>query len=239
LKAIGIALLAGLAVASASLLASSASPVGGAARQPYDLTSSADRKLLHFDRSHPACELWTDWRKLCSRMGPDGETTCRTDPYYSAEPSEPFCARGEAPSSDTLAAGLSRSRYCVQFMLHPPPRLTEPAGARYCIEYSADRPFGGGRIGQVETPDCLEWARANAPGCVADKEITEPFSCGAPRIRDFRGAYPYICTRWSPRAQCQHPVGDAEPDRGRISMLEATMLSAFPVWGVYCKRAEE
>jgi len=61
---------------------------------PYD-SSKADRALQAFDKNHPECALWSNWRKLCSRIGPGGSTYCRTDPDHPASPSAPFCAREE------------------------------------------------------------------------------------------------------------------------------------------------
>jgi hypothetical protein len=238
-----IAVLA-LAIADWSLPGLAASPRVGSTSRAYDLASSADRKLMDFDRTHADCEMWSDWHKLCSRMGPSGTTTCRTDPLHSAKPSEPFCAVGEPPSSDTLAEGLSRSRYCVQFMDHPPPHLTEPAGARYCTAYLPARPFGGERIEQVETPDCLGWLSASGVGCTTVESKTGPSSCTGAIMRGSRVIFPYVCTRWSPRVQCSHPVGDAEPERPtylqgvRVSVQEAPMLRSSPVWGTYCKRPQ-
>jgi hypothetical protein len=188
MKAITTALLAGFAMASGSVAASSA-PFAGSAHRQYDLSSLADRKLLHFDMTHPDCEMWTDWRKLCSRMGPDGTSTCRTDPLHPAKPSEPFCAMPGQSSGDTLAQGLSRGRYCAQFVDPPSPEQTGPRG--FCAIYRPGRPFGGERLAQMATPDCLKWTH---PGLV---------------LLDGRRrrVYAFMCTRWSHRVQCPRPVG--------------------------------
>jgi hypothetical protein len=235
LKAIPIELLAGLAIASGSLASPSAPPVAGTAHQPYDLASADDRKLLHYDRTHPDCDLWTDWRKLCSRMGPYGETTCRTDPYHSAKPSEPFCADDKIPHRDSLAEALSRSRYCVKF---DDTLQSEPIGAHYCALYQVDRPFNGARIAQLETPDCLAW---NSPPvtCVTGAGDTDGTpSCSSPSIRKLRREVPYACTKWSPTIRCRHPVGgigQEHPDNGVDLLFDVRILQdGRPVWGVYC-----
>jgi hypothetical protein len=59
---------------------------------PYD-NSKADQALRHFDINHRECELWSDWRKLCSRIGPNGSTYCQIDSSHPVKPSAPFCAR--------------------------------------------------------------------------------------------------------------------------------------------------
>jgi hypothetical protein len=231
-----IALLA-LAIASGALVTASAAPV--AVRQPYDLALSADRKLQHFDRTHPDCDLWTDWRNLCSRMGPSGATTCRTDPFHLAKPSEPFCAEGELPSSDTLLEGRSRSRYCVRFMDQLSPQQTEPKGAHYCALYRSDRPFNGERLAQMETPDCVQWSW-NEGDCVTDRNggNGEAPSCASSEVRKLRRQFPFVCTKWSSRARCPHPVGGAErEDDGSTSLLMEQLQVGRPVWGLYCKRS--
>ena len=48
---------------------------------PYD-SSKADRALQAFDKNHPECAVWSNWRKLCSRIGPGGSNYCRTDPDH-------------------------------------------------------------------------------------------------------------------------------------------------------------
>jgi hypothetical protein len=223
-----LALLAGLATASGPLPVSSVSPVGAHAPEPYDLASSADRKLLNYDRAHPDCDLWTNWRKLCSRMGPNGETTCRTDLYHSAKPSEPFCADSKPGRQDTPAEALSRNRYCAEFSVD---------GPRRCRFYQADRPFNGTRIAQLETPDCLRWTSL-AGACATNASDAEGLPlCSTVSIREPKQIAPYSCTKWSPGIQCAHPVGGDEPDRDNgIDMLMGPTSMQFvrPVWGVYC-----
>ena len=161
------------------------SPVGAdVAQVQYDLRSSEDQRLQDFDQSHVACEMWTDWRKLCSRMGLNGATTCRTDPLHTAEPSEPFCAVGrQHPADDTEAQISSRDRYCVRYATFSSQAegQLERKGRPVCVEYNANRPFSGQSIAQVETPDCLQWGSICATDTLgAAKGLP---SCGDPEVR--------------------------------------------------------
>ena len=76
----------------------SVSPVGGAAPPAYDRATSADRKLLDFDRAQPDCEMWTDWHKLCSRMGTGGATTIGPTPIIRPDPLSRFAPRANHPA---------------------------------------------------------------------------------------------------------------------------------------------
>jgi hypothetical protein len=176
-------------------------------------------------------------------MGPHGEATCRADPSHPARPSEPFCAKGEPPSSDTLAEALSRGRYCARYQDGLSEIQTEPKGAHYCAEYSPGRPFNGERIAEMASPDCLEWAdgQPSIPICAtggASGRRGLP-SCLAANIRKLRESYPFACTRWSPRLKCSRPVGGEEPDEGPTSVQDWPPLVDDPVWGVYCRRTQE
>ena len=228
-----------LIVASASVPSSSASPVPGSASQPYDLASQSDRELQHFDRTHPDCELWTDWRKLCSRMGLGGATRCRTDRRFPARPSEPFCAEGEPPNADTLSEAMSRSRYCSRFNDDLSPQQTEPKGAHYCDLYRSSRPFNGQQIAQMETPGCLEWTSGSVT-CVSGRSgKRRGRSCASTAIEPLERPFPFSCTRWSKRTECPHPVGGAELESGPTSILMEQLQIGRPVWGAYCKRTVE
>ena len=199
----------------------------------YDPTSHADRKLQQFDRSHPDCDLWTDWHKLCSRMGENGETTCRTDPYHRAKPSAPFCADYETARPDTLAEAQSRSRFCVKFGRGQP----EPPGAHYCGRYRSERPFNGVNIENLRTPECLEWGTYSVP-CTENKQNGGALPlCSSANLRKAPPTVAYACVKWAPTGYCRHPVGGREPERlsGGLSLLMPPPPQTIqPVWGVYC-----
>src|SRR3954464_6240791 len=71
-------------------------PVSGS----LDARRPDDRQMMAFDRSHPQCQLWTNWQKMCSRTGPGGATYCAIDAEMRVNPSRPFCV-------DTAATELS------------------------------------------------------------------------------------------------------------------------------------
>jgi len=127
--------------------ACSQAPDPGRAR--YD----ADAQLAAFDRAHPQCQLWTNWQKMCSRSGPNGETVCVTDPDRPVAPSEPFCtapqSAGRSPSS---AQVRSFARFCRADPLSP------PESPFHLCQGGDDRPFNGTRVAARLHPWCDLWA---------------------------------------------------------------------------------
>jgi hypothetical protein len=199
-------------LAYASLAAPVALPTR-ALERAYDLTIASDRDLLEYDRSHPECDLWTDWRKLCSRMGPNGATTCTVDTHHPAKASAPFCADSKLGHRDMRAEAASRSRFCAKWRV---PEFDRTSGKveRDCEFYKVERPFNGARVETLATPYCLKWL--------------------GPRNR----YSPLSCTLWSSNVACSDPIGGAEPptDNGGASMLidTPTLQIVRPVWGTYC-----
>lgn len=203
----------------------------GAPSEASDPDLAADRRLLAFDRTHPRCALWTDWWKLCSRMGPGGATTCRNDNLHSATPSEPFCAVGQAVANDTPAQQRSRFRFC---------RHRGPDGTQ-CGEYAADRPFGGENFAQMANRDCLAWGLGSQDGQICRTDVTaganNPLSCASLAVARRRMTYPFVCVVWSKTSACAHPVGGLRvegPTWNGISVQGLRPLSSEPVWGVWC-----
>ena len=135
---------------------------------PYD-QSETDQALAAFDRHHPLCALWTDWRKLCSRTGPKGSTYCRTDPEHPVTPSTPFCERSFAGrdrdttyeyESGTMTAVELKSALRFSHMVQEEASLR--GDGRYhssppYAEWAADRPFSGTSLRQMESPICASW----------------------------------------------------------------------------------
>jgi hypothetical protein len=215
-----------------------ASPSRTVAAKPagaYDSASVADRRLSTFDQAHPGCELWTDWRKLCARMGPGGSTTCRTDLLHHVAPSAPFCAIGLSPRDDSPDEAASRLRFCRR-------RGTD---GFHCADYAPERPFGGERIAQMEDPDCLAWGLGE-PGSVicrtdAPSGASSPPSCAAPAVRRLRMTSPFVCMAWSASAPCAAPVGGlplSAPSPTGVSVGVLRVLRDRPVWGVYCRNSK-
>lgn len=58
----------------------------------YASQQQADDALMAYQDAHPNCQLWTNWQKMCSRMGGHGEIVCVIDTVRRVRPSTPFCA---------------------------------------------------------------------------------------------------------------------------------------------------
>jgi hypothetical protein len=207
----GMVNVAVMTVANASFAAPLALPLKQTA-QASILAVTSDRSLKEYDQAHPDCDLWTDWRKLCSRMGPDGATTCTIDSHHPAKPSAPFCADSKLGHHDSLAEAASRRRFCAKW---DDAEYDRRSGAVYrtCKFYKAERPFNGTSIEPMASPYCLAWTYPN-----------HPYS-------------PLSCSKWSPDIQCAHPVGGDEPPKynGASLLIDiGTLQIVRPVWGTYC-----
>ncbi len=117
---------------------------------------AADRQLLAFGEVHPECQLWTNWQKMCSRTGANGEPLCVTDPGRSVPPSEPFCTAPRSALSETPTRAQlgSHRRFCR------PGRGTGGDRLRSC-EGGEDRPFNGRRLAARMHPWCQLWVDEN------------------------------------------------------------------------------
>lgn len=134
---------------------SSAQEVGEQRESRHQAVSAADRELTAFGEANPSCEIWTNWAKMCSRTGPNGEVTCVSDPDRPVRPSAPFCTGGAGASGPATTAQLaSYRRFC---------RARSGRGAeqfRTC-EGREDRPFNGRRIAARSHSWCQLWADEN------------------------------------------------------------------------------
>jgi hypothetical protein len=115
---------------------------------------SADRQLAAFDRTHPQCQLWTNWQKMCSRTGANGASVCVVDPDRPVAPSAPFCVAGDGSplGPPTAAERASHRRFCSN-------ATSEGAAAPLGLcEGNEERPFNGRRIAARQHPWCEMWA---------------------------------------------------------------------------------
>jgi hypothetical protein len=193
-----------------------------------DLMRPADVQLAAFDRSHPQCQLWTNWQKMCSRAGPNGSTFCVTDPERPAAPSEPFCV---APfqSDYSGAEAESHDRFCA-------PRSAENQRAHpgQCERYQRDRPFNGFHVTARRSPLCRRWVDVRTRRTICVERPGGHHSCG--RNERF-GDAPLACAEMSERPPC-HPDSD-----GIIQHIEAETITSdvhfspytTPVNGLYCQ----
>lgn len=206
--------------------------------KPYDVSSPADRQLMAFDKAHPACRMWTDWHKLCSRTGKNGTTFCRTDPTSRVKPSTPFCAGG--PDERSAAEAVSSIRYCATrektFAKADKYRATGPYA---CTRYQSPRPFSGERIEQMLHPACQIWGD-DYPGpaiCSTDPQKDGLPSCDSRDVRAILRTEPFVCRKWKPVPGCKRLIGGLpyyQPQPGDLDVRDAHMLSTSSVSGTYC-----
>jgi hypothetical protein len=198
----------------------------------------SDARLLSFGRTHPHCQLWTNWHKVCSRTGAHGATTCFTDPDRPVAPSEPFCTAADSPSSETVTPAqiASYSRFC-HYQAAPG---IEPF--RICAGPEAEeRPFNGRRIAARLHPWCEIWADERMrPVCqsgnVAGLHLRQ---CGPLARQGFEAPTRLQCVRRSVPSWCEEAGllgnGPEYPYSGTMIMLGYTTGPATVV-GVYCER---
>ncbi|HEX8401244.1 MAG TPA: hypothetical protein VF628_06015 [Allosphingosinicella sp.] len=109
----------------------------------------ADAALAAFEASNPSCEIWSNWQKMCSRIG--STVHCTIDRAKRVKPSAPFCVGQWEEATEEEQA--SRMRFCEEpdYLTFGKRRL--PA----CNRYRADRPFNGRRLKPIISPACAEW----------------------------------------------------------------------------------
>lgn len=190
----------------------------------YASQADADAALERFAEENPSCQLWTNWQKMCSWTGPDGNSFCVRDAEQPVEPSTPFCARRNRALEPRAAAELfvgnydvntegraaqaSRNRYCVRFRSD---NMDGSEGFR-CFLYMAERPFNGMRDPSGSHPACSEWGKFNSVG-------------------------PYFCRAISSVSPCPDLRGHVAPPRITADGLYAgssPVAESMPIWGVFC-----
>ncbi|MEO8722340.1 MAG: hypothetical protein ABI395_02295 [Sphingobium sp.] len=138
---------------------------------PYS-NSKADRALKAFDVGHPQCAIWSDWHKLCSRIGPNGATYCRTDPEHPTNPSAPFCAALEGQPYFTDGENLPKdetpeqrkSRFRFSHIVISKSVIDSPASEKGTIItqsghlWNENRPFRNQSFRYLENPGCDVWS---------------------------------------------------------------------------------
>jgi hypothetical protein len=228
------------------------------------LTDSAEAKLAAFDRAHPTCALWTDWSRMCSRTGPDGETFCVRDPDRPVAPSEPFCVSegGKAWHERvwTPAQRVSAERFCTKIETVTPswyqvgpdgPGELQTIAVRGCTEFDPDRPFNGKRVSARRHPWCLAWGRVREDkvACTEQGSKRDGPSCSGlatQRHEDKLGlfcgesAVPDWCSGASYSAGGNFPLPDdfALPNGEELIIVgPGSSLHEQEVVGVYCARS--
>lgn len=250
--------LAGFAVAALGQAPPKAVMAGGLSiPEAYD-NSQADRRLQAFDKAHPTCAVWTDWRKLCVRRGPNGATVCDIDASHPTSPSAPFCVReighpiytmGTGPRDETRAELQSRLRFS-----HPAPdRATDRV-------WQENRPFNGRDLEGFAYPGCRIWSYRNARQggqddiCATDRR---PGIRACPRHPAIVPGSVPICTEVQPGSPCAPKPPEKvskhgkspDPSRDRSAALpegfdegDAVLIGPspeiFPVYGFKCPQVK-
>lgn len=131
-----------------------------------------------FGQSKPDCEIWTNWRKVCSRTGEVGGVLC-SEAAMPVSPSAPFCMAetgesysGLAPDA-TVAQRESFNRFCVEYA----DGREQPANV--CVRWQTDRPFNSLRLSELAHPWCARWSLAVNPNVNAELSAELGYYCSS------------------------------------------------------------
>jgi hypothetical protein len=176
----------------------------------YKTQAQADAALDQFDKANPNCQLWTNWQKMCSRLGKQGENThCNTDPSFPSRPTRPFCIASLESQLVTNAEQLPNSEdidvlnvYCA--------RIEKVDGKSLCRKMKARRPFNGLSLAALRHPFCEVWSKnskkicsesGSSPGIptcsniINNKQGSGKFYCETIISGDERVEYEYGCRK--------------------------------------------
>ena len=211
--------------------------------------------LAAFGRANPQCQLWTDWRGMCSRTGSQGGTVCTEDPSRPVAPSEPFCVadtpRGDGAADLSAMSEAQRSsilRFCES--THRLPTRPDGRAPEFCSSFRADRPFSGRSIAARIHPWCGAWndVATGRPVCTVDGRGSAPRCAelaSANRLHE-RGLYCSVRTipQWcegvrgfgtrSAGADPARPTVGLDPTRPAVAIGDRDEIHA--VSGIYCRR---
>ena len=184
----------------------------GEAGVPTFSVAEGERQMAAFDRANPQCQAWSNWRKSCSRSGPNGSTYCWSDPHREVAPSAPFCATGPESNANNQSATelASNDRFCEAWETYgrfgaegelPP--------VRECVRFRPDRPFNGRRLAAVVHPWCEAWRDPYtlAPVCSSRRDPPAGVpSCSLLVRRGYVHPNAMECAGWTPSVPCLRPA---------------------------------
>lgn len=238
------------------------SGMGGAA-------SDARALLTAFDKSNPACQLWTNWETMCSRTGPQGETICVADPNRPVAPSAPFCAEPFSANPAVIgydAAFLNQDqtasvlRFCDQVVNTEMPFMTGDERVmipiRICRKFQADRPFNGYRVAARRHVWCDEWSDAASENVVCselEEGDGEAQRCDSLASSGYEHPSRLYCSSWNLPHWCQaarsfydyvSSSGRPAPTDDAQDFNDAIYFgsqppAAAPIYGVMCAAPRE
>lgn len=223
---------------------------------------SANGAMVDFGRDNPKCQLWTDWRLMCSRSGDEaGETVCVTDPGRQVEPSAPFCTDsylGYDAANLNAAQTQSVLRFCevVADMEIPEVRDGERimTPIKLCQKFQKDRPFNGRRVAARLHPWCDEWSDSENRSVVCtvpSGESGRTSSCNALAAEGYAHNTRLYCSKWKLPDWCHQGRGFYDFVRGRpaptddaqdysdVIYFGSQPPTAAPIYGVQCSSTKE
>ena len=177
--------------------------------------SNALTSIHNFGTANPGCEAWTDWNKLCSRVGRNDEIYCASDPTRTVAPSEPFCLSSDDPElsypPNKPSARASANRFCAD-------ELTDGGLPQCSFRKFMRRPFDGKSLSGRRHPYCAVWAEEHTskPVCAEGNEFPELPRCDALAATGYRADNILYCAHDANEADrvCKYVDGVSSKRRG-------------------------
>ena len=160
--------------------------------------SNALTSIHNFGTANPGCEAWTDWNKLCSRVGRNDEIYCASDTTRTVAPSEPFCLSSDDPElsypPNKPSARASANRFCAD-------ELTDGGLPQCSFRKFMRRPFDGKSLSGRRHPYCAVWAEEHTskPVCAEGNEFPELPRCDALAATGYRADNILYCAQENSR----------------------------------------
>lgn len=205
-------------------------------------TTAEQQNLLLFGRNNPECAMWTDWHKLCARMG-SGRVECRADSARTVKASTPFCVAGEQANAESASIGLNPSamRFCRKKQTEYGHSRRDEESYQVCARFAPDRPFNGRRIASLDHEACDIWSDANSgiAVCSNNNGLNAKLpACSELAKKRYEHKNLLICSAWSAamKGRCKNPQPtESTPWPGaEIIIPDRPRYSGLPANGVYC-----
>lgn len=196
--------------------------------------NQADADLKAFGERNPSCQLWTNWQKMCSSLGPQKGLYCKVDPSFLVKPSVPFCADRDRHqfSAEERASIL---RFC-----EVPGDNSSVSMRGICARFRHSRPFNGYNLAARLHPYCQEWSDAQTHRVVCRVDGRGAPSC-TERARLNSNSGPLFCSRTIEKPPCtlgEYGVVQPAPSDADITVEGPLKYipTQFPVNGIYCRK---
>jgi hypothetical protein len=197
-------------------------------------------QLASFGLSNPACSVWTDWRRICSRVG-ESQIHCAADSTNAVQASEPFCANpyDEKP---TKAQVVSRMRFCSVGYSASGASI-DGANDTLCRRYQADRPFNARTISSLRTPLCAEWVEYGEQDIICQENSNSQGSCEKRSRKNEQFSSGLVCSAPIIPIGCVFDVSgvrmSSELEDGRFIILTSFYPDSRPVNALSCLSISE